>query len=309
VALFTLLDMTSGAPAWRLFLFLFLAFSFVGCSQLKRGNADDEKDPHVMEGKRRLAGRDWDGAIESFERALQSNPNNAAAHRELGILYYEHKNDYPAAIYHYQRHLKLQPESPMAQVITQHIHFSKQELAKTDSYTPVPRDVQRELEKLSMTNDVLRKRVEFLEAQLSRGPQYITNYVTNYVKLPQFEHGGTRSLTQPAQIVDRPAEEESAPREAAAPDSTRRETTQAARGNRDDGRQSRGSAARNTPSTTVRKAETPVTKTATVHTVRPGETMDVLARKYGVSVADLRAANPGSARGVRSGQKINIPAK
>src|SRR5688500_18001068 len=165
--------MTSGAPAWRLFLFLFLALSLIGCSQLKRENVDDEKDPHFLEGKRRLGGMDWDGAIESFERALQSNPNNAAAHRELGILYSERKNDHAGAIYHYQRHLKLQPESPMGQIITQHINFSKRELAKTDSFS-VDRNVQAQLEKLSMTNDALRKKIEILEAQLSRGPQYIT---------------------------------------------------------------------------------------------------------------------------------------
>jgi hypothetical protein len=291
--------MTSGAPAWRLFLFLFLAFSFAGCSQLKRENVDDEKDPYFLEGTRRLGGMDWDGAIESFERALQSNPDNAAAHRELGILYYQRKNDYPAAIYHYQKHLKLQPTSPMGQIITQHIAFSKRELAKTDSFMPVDREVQQQLERLIMTNDVLRKRVEVLEAQLSRGPQYITNYVTNYVKLPQFEQGGARNLTQPAQIVDRPPELEEPRRETPPPEAPRRVSPE----RRQEGAVSR----RNEPA--PKPAQPSGSRTASVHTVRPGETMDVLARRYGVSVAELRAANPGSGRGVRSGQKIKIPAK
>jgi hypothetical protein len=277
----------------------------MGCSQLKRSSLDDEKDPHFLEGKRRLGGMDWDGAIESFERALQSNPNNAAAHRELGILYSERKNDHAAAIYHYQRHLKLQPESPMGQIITQHINFSKRELAKTDSFS-VDRNVQAQLEKLSMTNDALRKKIEVLEAQLSRGPHYITNYVTNYVKLPQFEQTGTRSLTRPAEIVERPPEDEIPAQPV--PESTRRKTPELARTGRDE------SPLRNTSprgaTGTRRQAPAPAnTRTASVHTVRPGETMQVLARRYGVSLAELRAANPGSASGVRAGQKINIPAK
>jgi len=298
------LGMTSGAPAWRLFLFLFLALSLVGCSQLKRENVDDEKDPHFIEGKRHLGGLDYDGAIESFERALQSNPNNAAAHRELGILYYQRKNDYPAAIYHYQRHLKLQPGSPMSQIITQHINFSKRELAKTDSFLPVDRDVQQQLEKLIMTNDFLRKRVESLEAQLARGPQYITNRVTNYVQMPQFEQGGTRNLTKPAQIVEPPPELEEP--ETPAQEAPRR-SAPSGRSGREDSVANRGSSSRSSPGT--RNSPPTESRTASVHTVRPGETMDILARRYGVSVAELRAANPGSARGVRSGQKIKIPAK
>lgn len=296
--------MTSGAPAWRLFLFLFLALSLVGCSQLKRENVDDEKDPHFIEGKRHLGGMDWDGAIESFERALQSNPNNAAAHRELGILYYQRKNDYPAAIYHYQRHLKLQPSSPMSQIITQHIGFSKRELAKTDSFLPVDRDVQQQLEKLIMTNDYLRKQVASLETQLSRGPQYITNHVTNFVKMPQFEQGGTRNLTKPAQIVEPPPDLEEP--ETPAEESPRR-SAPAGRSGREESGANRASPSRSNP--TVRNTQRTESRPASVHTVRPGETMEVLARTYGVSVAELRAANPGSARGVRSGQKIKIPAK
>jgi LysM repeat protein len=296
--------MTRGAPAWRLFVFLFVALFSFGCSQMKRGNADDEKDPHFLEGQRRLGGMDWDGAIESFERALQSNPNNAAAHRELGILYYERKHDYPAAIYHYQRHLKLQPQSPMGQIITQHITFSRRELAKTDSLTPVDRDVQRELEKLHMTNETLRKRVQDLEAQLARGPQYITNYVTNYVQVPQFPQGGGRRLTQPAEIVERPPQEEPKP-----PSETPAETRAPTRSTREERSGSRPAASRGGTASNNRQRTPAASRTASVHTVRPGETMEVLARRYGVSVSALRAANPGTARGVRSGQKINIPEK
>ena len=299
--------MTSGAPAWRLLLFIILSFSIVGCSQIKRGNLDDEKDPHVMEGRRRLAGKDFDGAIESFERALQSNPRNAAAHYALGTIYYQDRIDYPASIYHYQRYLKLQPDSRMATVIQQQIEASRRELAKTDSLMPMNREIQHEFDRMSQTNDLLRKRIQFLEAQLARGPQYITNVVTNYVKLPQFEHGGTRRLTQPAQIVAAPdgadEKEEAQPTVAAETPRRTAPAPQRATETREDRNNARRAAA------SRKKEQEAPERSSTLHQVRPGETMEVLARKFGVSVADLKAANPGSARGVRAGQKIKIPAK
>src|SRR4051812_15339058 len=113
--------MTIGAPSWRRFLFLLLAFSLTGCSQFKRSSLEEEKDPYYLEGKKRVNAMDWDGAIESFERALQSNPRNAAAHLELGILYDRRKNDYGAAIFHYERHLAFRTNSPMAEVVRQNI--------------------------------------------------------------------------------------------------------------------------------------------------------------------------------------------
>src|SRR5688500_16611326 len=93
-ALFSFLRMTKCAPSGRLFLLLLLAISFAGCSQYMRGTVSEEKDPHFLEGKKRAASMDWDGAIESFERALQSNPTNAAAHFELGVLFDQRKNDF-----------------------------------------------------------------------------------------------------------------------------------------------------------------------------------------------------------------------
>ena len=308
--------MTKCAPAWRLFLFLFLAISLAGCSQLKRSGVADEKDPHFIDGKRRVSGMDWDGAIQSFERALQSNPGNAAAHLELGIIYDKRKNDFATAIYHYQKHMKLHANSRNADYVTQQIAFCKRELAKTHSYTSVSRDVQRELEKLTMANVQQGKRIEFLEAELNRGPRYITNYVTNFVKMPQFEQQGSRHLTQPAQIVD-PPERDTTPDPD--PEPPARPTERSSKTANSDSRS--GSVLRNTSSprnTQTRRSRseaarsTPVLsspKIKTVHTVRPGDTLQAVANHYGLSATELRAANPGLGSGTRSGQKINIPAK
>ena len=45
----------------------------------------------------------------------------------------------------------------------------------------------------------------------------------------------------------------------------------------------------------------------TIHTVEQGETLYGLAKRYGVTVDELIAANPGSDNGIKIGQKLTIP--
>ena len=49
------------------------------------------------------------------------NPRSAAAHLELGWLQAEKAADPAAAIYHYQKFLKLRPTADNAETIRQHI--------------------------------------------------------------------------------------------------------------------------------------------------------------------------------------------
>ena len=72
---------------------------------------------------------DFPGAIEAFEQSLEANPHSAAAHFELGWLYDEKASDPAAAIFHYQRYLKLNPNADNADVIKQRIYRCKQQLA------------------------------------------------------------------------------------------------------------------------------------------------------------------------------------
>ncbi len=299
--------MTNCAPVWRPFLFILLAISLVGCSQLKRDDFADEKDPHYLEGERRKGGYDWDGAIQAYERALQSNPNNAAAHLELGILYGERKNDFATAVYHYQKHLTLNTNSTRREFVLQHIAFCKGELAKTHAVGLPNRDVQRELEKLVAANDAYKKRITALEAELARGPRYITNVVTNFYKVPDFSQEKSKSLTQPATLVEQPQREvvendDPPPR------------TESSRNSSGQGRTASSNSERTQAPRTQRAANSaPPGSAATTrtrsHVVRPGDTMAAIAQRYGVSLAELRAANPSSARGAKAGQTIVIPAK
>lgn len=55
-------------------------------------------------------------------------------------------------------------------------------------------------------------------------------------------------------------------------------------------------------------APAPATSSSnTIHVVEQGETLYGLAKRYGVTVEELIAANPGSDNGIKIGQKLNIP--
>ena len=56
------------------------------------------------------------------------------------------------------------------------------------------------------------------------------------------------------------------------------------------------------------KKETPKANPAT-HTVKKGETLSVIAKKYGVTIAAIKSANGMKNDNIRAGQKLKIPAK
>lgn len=308
--------MTKCAPAWRLLLSLFLIVCVTGCSQFKRGDVADEKDPHYLDAKRRLSGLDYAGAIESFERALQSNPDNAAAHLELGLIFDERADD-AAAVYHYQKYLNLRTNAPNADLITLKINDSKRALATRHVPAIINRNVQEELERLIATNEMYLKRIQMLETELARGPRYITNVVTNYVTVNE-EEQRSRSMTWPTRVVEnrppeQPEEEEPPPRKPAvenvAVSSSKPSGSRPNGTTRNGGSRSNGSRETEHASSKPKRSEPAASSRTRSHTVRPGETLAVLARKFGVSVSALRAANPGLGKGTRAGQTLKIPSK
>jgi len=319
------------APVWRLLLSLFLALSFAGCSQFKRSSVEEEKDPHFLEARRRASGLDFKGAIQAYERALQSNPNNSAAHFEAGLLHDRKLNNYAAAIYHYEKHLALRPNSQHRDFLKNQIPFCKTELAKSYSYAIIDKNIQQQLVRLTDTNDLLRKHISIIEEQLARGPRYVTQTVTKFVTVDD-EEQSRRSMTWPTRVVEtaaaaqtaaaedtqptpslsRPAQEQTQPREQA--QQTPRTSTESTRPNTTRNGSSRNGSSRPTqtrpPASQQQARSSEESKPRTrKHTVRPGETLQVLARNYGVSVSDLRKANPGLGNGTRAGQALNIPNK
>ena len=159
------------------------AFALAGCRP-GAGGGDEQKEPYFLRGKNRLQARDYAGAIEGFEKALDVNPRSASAHFELGILYEQQQGDFAAALYHYQKAVTLRGDMPSAELARQRIQECKRELAKT-VITPVStQNLQKTVDDLRAENQVLKQQLQSWQTYYaSRGlptnaPPYVAPVIT-----------------------------------------------------------------------------------------------------------------------------------
>jgi len=230
-----------------------------GCSSSLESSLDEQKEPHYIAGKSRVASRDFKGAAEEFEKAVEINPRSSSAHLELGLLYEKNDGaeaDYAAAIYHLNRYQQLRPGSDYGDIVKQHIIACKQELAKGVSLAPVTQSMQHDLEKLTAENRELRQKLEAWQTYYAGHPQ---PQLTNRLQQPV--------IPQPQQIQPQPLVQQQ-------------------------------------PQTAPRAAK-PAQKT---YTIKQGDMPSTIAKRNGVSVNALMAANPGlDAKRLKPGQTINLP--
>jgi tetratricopeptide (TPR) repeat protein len=217
---------------------ILLGTGLFGCMPGASSRTDEETEPHFLSG-RKLAGQmDYDGAVDAYEKALEVNPHSAAAHFELAWLYEGKENDPAAAIYHYERFLKLAPNSGKTEVAQAHINNCKLALAESASaIAPISASAQRDLEKLVQENKELRSELAQWQAYYQSHPQLIPSNSPPQAVTP---------APNPPPLTD--GSDHGAG--AVAPASSR------------------------------------------THKVQPGDTLAAIARKYGVSLNALEAANP-----------------
>jgi LysM repeat protein len=233
--------------------------------------SDERKEPHFIDGKNQVSQMDFQGAIESFEKAVEVNPRSAAAHFELGWLYEEKMNDPAEAIYHYSRYLRFS-SNPDRMDMTNRINRCKLELVKTvPTIGPLSSAAQREMDRLVAENKSLVTKVDNLE-------QEIAQYKAAGIKLP----------AMPGPVAARTQSSEPAPASTQTVADVPRPIPKA------------------TAETNHHRASATSGRT---HIVKPGENPASIARKYGLSVAELMAANPGVVpTHLRAGQSLNLPA-
>lgn len=230
---------------------------------------DEQKNPYFVAGKERAAARDFKGAIEAFEKALEANPRSALAHFELAVLYEQHgdrnQEDYISAMYHYNRVIKLRPNEYPADNARQRLAGCKQELVKSEALAPVYQTMQRDLEKLREENEALRKRLEAAHSTRSAAPVSPgSNYQGILVAVRSNQLNSSES----------PSSNRSSP-------ALSRE--------------------RITPLP-------PAGPTGRVHTVKDGDTAYSISRQYRVKLDALLSANPGlDPKRLKVGQTLNIP--
>jgi len=238
--------------------------------------ADEEKEPHFLEGRSRVNSMDYEGAIQSFENALIANPKSASAHFELGWLYDQRKAEPATAIYHYGRFLDAKASGEKAERARRRILACKQELARTVALAPVAQNLQHEFDQLTEENRRLREENERWRAYFLRS-QGQTNA----------PRGGP---SQPAPLPPTPTASRTAER---VPDRTGVMGTLVSAGS---------------DTTAVRTSSVSPAGAARTHAVKSGETPSAIARKYNVRLETLMAANPKlDARRMQVGQVLNIP--
>jgi LysM repeat protein len=249
---------------------------FSGCVPSNELAADEEKEPHFLEGRSRVNSLDYDGAIQSFENALTANPKSASAHFELGWLYDQRKNEPATAIYHYGRFLEAHASGEKAERARTRIVACKQELARTVTLAPISQSMQKEFDQLTEENRRLREENERWRAYFLRQSGQSSASVPIVPPAPS-------AKTPVVVVVKNPQTS-----------SDQVETTASATFGQEMG---------------TSKAPAPSHLTAVkTHTVRTGETPLAIAKKYNIRVETLIAANPRlEPRRMQVGQTLNIP--
>jgi LysM repeat protein len=255
---------------------LLLCVWWSACSFSSESGADEEKAPDYLAGRSRKASLNYTGAVESFAKALEANPRSAAAHFELGLIYYQNiATNWARAIYHFEKYLELRPRADNADLVRQNIDYCKLALAREVPYTPNNDLVRKEVERMARENADLRQQVEQLKSQLTLRAAGSTNSATAstpantstqrpVVSAPV----SSKPSIQYAQAVDRPTAQPS-PDEPAPPASSSK-----------------------------------------THVIKSGDTPYSIARNYGVKLASLLSANPGmDSRRLRPGQALVIPSQ
>src|SRR5207248_5335461 len=241
---------------WRGAVWVLFCLWWTGCS-LGESGLEEEKDPNYLAGRSRKATLNYTGAIEAFERSLEANPRSAAAHLELGVIYYQNVTTHWArAIYHFEKYLELRPRASNADLIRQNIGYCKLALAKEVPYTPNNDLIRKEVERMGRENTDLRRQVEQLKAQLSLRPVSAANGSAAFKSV----NGST--LKPLVQVPSNPALRHAQPGERQPEPSPADETAR------------------------------PMAASKT-HVVKSGDTPYAIARIYGVKLASLLSANPG----------------
>lgn len=181
---------------FRALLALICGLAFCGCNPPGQNASDEEKEPQFLIGRSRVNAMNFAGAIEAFEQALEKNPQSGAAHFELGWLYAEKEGDAAAAIYHYQKYLKLRPTANNAETIKEHIFRLKQELAKGVLPVPASNEMQRQLEQVADENRKLNEELVRLKAGLATASSVSSRPVVNPQPSRTASSAQTASTTQ-----------------------------------------------------------------------------------------------------------------
>ena len=137
-----------------------------GCGQ-KTGTSDVAERDHPAMKKALTLERagNKEGARLTYQGLLDQNPTIARAHLALAFLLEEEGENYPAALYHYQRYLTLRPDTEKRGMIESRIRTAK--LAYVGTVFTNEAAVLSRMSQVERENVALKVRSVNLEAQAS----------------------------------------------------------------------------------------------------------------------------------------------
>lgn len=252
---------------------LLAVFFGVGCDKFRPGDTDERREANFQTAYNLGLQGLTDDAIKAYYRALEANPYNATAHRELGQLFFEKKRDYVMTVYHLRRCVQIRTNRNDRDAndysIEQVIKQAQLQLAIEFTSQIGRQQAQSQVDELKRRNAELEAVVARLNQQLgqtataqpvvdNRTPKPVAETQKRAVAEP------VRTLTDTAKPVSRTTE---------------------------------------TPTTAAKPAASPRT-----HVVKSGDTPATIARQYHVSTQQLMNANKGlDPKKLRVGQSLNLP--
>ena len=243
-----------------------------GCSPSGPSAADEEKEPHFVLATSRFNSVDYRGAVEAFQESLEVNPRSAQAHYRLAQIFDTKQPDPAAAVFHYQEYLRLDQRAENAAVIRERITACKQQLATDVMAIPTTPRALRQIEELTETNRLLSAQVEQLRESVKKWSDYAASLKAAAKNNPAPQNNSSETPSGGIQLLDN----STAPSVAGTPRA----------------------------STSVR----PLATRPRTCVVKAGETLAGIARKQGVTLPALQAANPGvNPKKLRVGQSLNLP--
>lgn len=298
-----------------------LVAGWTGCDYLERNaRANEETEAHYIDGVTANKLHDYDGAISHFENALKANPNSGAAHRELALLYDDKKSRHLRALYHYERFSELRTNEVTQVVRDRMFHcrvmvarenFETLERTQVRSQVEEMRrqllDAQSQIEAFKRELAVARSmsnQVQVLQQQLQQSTAQVSQ-LESRLEAQSKELAQAQSLAQSASNTPQPRSTVSQspdPRAAPQPGSSSRPNT-AARTTTNPLPQSGA-----TQGTSSKPSASPGVASKRTHTIQSGETLSWIAKRYGITLQALRAANPKvDPNRVRPGTVLNLP--
>ncbi len=270
----------AGSAAMAAFLLL-----LSGCDLWHRTNPDERREANFVAAYNYNLQGAYDDAVAAYNRAIEANPNNAAAHWDLGFLYQDKFHDYVLSIYHFRRcqQIKKRRHDKDADdpTIENAVRQGQIQLAIQFASALGQQQTQSQLDDLKRRNAELEATIKELKIRLASTQSTDLNGATP----PDLSTGATP--VQPAAQTGTSKPVPTATSRTSGTPPTSRESAQ---------RPAQAPRGESTAATTK------------THTVRTGETFNSIAKRYGVTVAQLQSVNRTlDARRLHPGQTVVIP--